>query len=120
MSTVTVTRERETINVWWIKSAGPKGGRPLERPMTLDANGLRALLETLPACDRVRLPDGEELAGQGGRPVDANSVTALVPTLTADQTYTEFLRRENLAVIEEAFGKGHFVEFGLDGIRVQE
>jgi predicted nuclease of predicted toxin-antitoxin system len=26
----------------------------------------------------------------------------------------------NLAVIEEAFGKGHFVEFGLDGIRVQE
>ena len=29
-----------------------------------------------------------------------------------------FLR--NLSVIEEAFGKGDFVEFGLDGIRVQE
>ena len=29
-----------------------------------------------------------------------------------------FLR--NLSVIEEAFSKGNFVEFGLDGIRVQE
>ena len=29
-----------------------------------------------------------------------------------------FLR--NLGVIEEAFSKGNFVEFGLDGIRVQE
>ena len=29
-----------------------------------------------------------------------------------------FLR--NLSVIEEAFGKGNIVEFGLDGIRVQE
>lgn len=100
MSNETVSPEREIFSVWWI-STGPKGGRPRERPMSLDANGLRALLETLPTHDRVRMPDGEEIAGQGGTRADPASVTALVPVLTADQTYTEFLRRENLAVIED-------------------
>lgn len=100
MSTETVSPEREIFSVWWI-STGPKGGRPRERPMSLDSNGLQALIASLPPHDRVRLPDGEEIAGQGGSRLDPASVTALVPTLTPDQTYTEFLRRENLAVIED-------------------
>lgn len=99
MSTESVSKEREVINVWYVKAAGPKGGRPIERPMTIDANGLRAMLEALPACDRIRLPDGEELAGHGSR--DPGSVTALVPSLTSEQLSMEFLRRENMAMISD-------------------
>lgn len=89
----------EIINVWHVKAAGPKGGRPIERPLAVDANGLRILLDTLPPVDRVRLPNGEEVAGRCDRsPAD---ITALVPTMTTDQQHVEFTRRENLAMISD-------------------
>jgi len=116
-TTEVLNPEREMLDITWIKSAGPKGGRPTERLMRVDAAGARTLIETLPACDRVRLPDGEEVAGQGGR--GAGDITALVPMLTPEQTFTEFLRRENVAVVQDmANVRRAFTEGTLETIKI--
>jgi len=120
MSTETTVRDPEVIEVIWIKSAGPKGGRPIERSMFVDSAGLKTLIETLPPSDRVRVsgPDGaQEYAGQGGR--DGGGVTALVPSMTEEQLQVEFMRRANYAVMEDmAKIRRSFTEGTLETMKI--
>lgn len=107
--TPTITRVREPISefekemvlfrVVHIQHPGPKGGRPRERPMMIDNAGVHTLLDTLPPADRLRFEDGRELACRGTRAGD--TVDALVPLVTPEAVHMEFMRRHNLAIMED-------------------
>lgn len=94
-----LTVESDVFRITHVQSAGPKGGRPIERDMMVNHAGLQKLLDTCPATDRIRLADKTELACRGV--VSANSVDALVPLMSADQLNTEILRRQHRALADD-------------------
>ena len=105
--TTTATKERlsatdlelSLIQVTHVRHPGPRGGRPVERDMMVDQEGLKALLDTLPPADRLRFRDGRELACRGLRGGD--TVDALVPLVTPDAVHAEFTRRQHRAFCED-------------------